>query len=65
VEPRLARQVKTIDDEITTAETREQTEDAVSMMPFERIKAHLDHLIAIVRATKISGESNRAIPIQG
>ena len=65
VEPSLARQVKTIDDEITAAETREQTEDAFSMMPFERIKAHLDHLIAIVRSAKISEESNRAIPIQG
>ena len=65
VEPSLARQVRTIDDEITTAETREQAEDAFSMMPFERIKAHLDHLIAIVRSTKISGESSRAIPVQG
>lgn len=65
VEPSLARQVKTIDDEITTAETRGQTKDAVSMMPFERIKAHLDHLIATVRSAKISEESNRAIPIQG
>lgn len=65
VEPRLIGQVKTIDDEITTAETREQAEDAFSMMPFEKIKAHLDHLIAIVRSTKISGESSRAIPTQG
>ena len=65
VEPSLARQVKTIDDEITAAETREPTEDAFSMMPFETIKAHLDHLIAIVRSPKISGEPNRAIPVQG
>jgi len=65
VEPSLARQVKTIDDEITAAESREQTEDAFSMIPFETIKAHLDHLIAIVRSAKIPGESNRAIPVQG
>ena len=57
--------MKTIDDEITAAESREQTEDAFSMIPFETIKAHLDHLIAIVRSAKIPGESNRAIPVQG
>jgi hypothetical protein len=65
VEPRLIGQMKTIDDEITTVETREQSEDAFSTMPFENIKAHLDHLIAIVRSTKISGESSRVLPIQG
>lgn len=65
VEPRLIGQMKTIDDEITTVETREQSEDAFSTMPFENIKAHLDHLIAIVRSTKISGESSRTTPIQG
>ncbi len=65
VEPSLARQVKTIDDEITAAETHEQTEDTFSTMPFETIKVHLDHLIAMVRSAKISGESNRAIPVQG
>ena len=64
VGPSLMGQVKTIDDEITV-ETREQTEDAFSPLPFERIKAQLDHLIAIVRSTRISGESSRAIPIQG
>jgi hypothetical protein len=65
VEPSLARQVKTIDDEITDAETREQTEDTFSAMPFETIKVHLDHLIAMVRSAKISGESNRAISVEG
>jgi hypothetical protein len=65
VEPSLARQVKTIDDEIAAAETREQTEDTFSTMPFETIKAHLDHLIAMVRSAKMSGESSRAIAFQG
>ena len=63
--PSLASQVKTIDDEITTAETRDHTEAALAMLPFERIKAHLDHLIAVVRSAKLSGESSRAIAIQG
>jgi hypothetical protein len=65
VEPSLVRQVKTIDDEITAAETREQTEDTFSMMPFETIKAHLDHLIAMVHSARISREPSRAIPVQG
>ena len=65
VKPSLARQVKTIDDEITEAETHEQTEDTFSTMPFETIKVHLDHLIAMVRSAKISGESNRAISVEG
>ena len=63
VEPSLARQVKTIDDEITATETREQTEDTT--MPFETIKAHLDHVIAMVRSAKMSGQSSRPISIQG
>ena len=65
VKPSLARQVKTIDDEITAAETHEQAEDTFSTMPFETIKVHLDHLIAMVRSARISGESNRAISVQG
>src|SRR5262245_16706385 len=65
VDASLARQMKTIDDEITAAETREQTEDDFSPMPFETIKAHLDHLIAMVRSAKMSGESSRPISFRG
>ena len=65
VEPSLARQVKTIDDEIAAAETREQTGDTFSTMPFETIKAHLDHLIAMVRSAKMFGESSRPTSVQG
>jgi len=65
VEPSLARQVKTIDDEIAAAETRKQTEDTFSTMPFETIKAHLDHVIAMVRSAKMSGQSSRPIAVQG
>lgn len=65
VGPSLASQMKTIDDEIAAAETREHNADTFSMMPFETIKAHLDHLIANVRSAKTSGESNRAISIHG
>ncbi|HEY7319807.1 MAG TPA: hypothetical protein VIE89_19730 [Candidatus Binatia bacterium] len=63
--PRLAGQVKTIDDEITIAETSDQTADASAMLPLERIKAHLDHLIAVVRSAKLSGESSRPVAAQG
>src|SRR5262245_15103890 len=65
VEPSLGREVKTIDDEIAAAETREQTEDTFSTMPFETIKAHLDHVIAMVRSAKMSGQSSRPISAQG
>jgi hypothetical protein len=65
VEPSLASQMKTIDDEITAAETQEQTEEAFPMIPFETIKAHLDHLIATVRSAKISGESSPVTSVQG
>lgn len=62
VEPSLSREVKTIDDEIAA---REQTEDTFSTMPFETIKAHLDHVIAMVRSAKMSGQSSRPISVQG
>lgn len=62
VEPSLSREVKTIDDEIAA---REQTEDTFSTMPFETIKTHLDHVIAMVRSAKMSGLSSRPISVQG
>ena len=65
VEPSLAREVKTIDDEIAAAETHEQTKDTFSTMPFETIKAHLDNVIAMVRSAKMPGQSSRPISVQG
>ncbi len=48
----LAPEVTTIRAEITAAELNEQTETASSTVPFETIKANLDHLIEIVRVSK-------------
>lgn len=52
VKANLAREVTTIRTEIAAAELNEQTEDASSTLPFETIKANLDHLIEIVRVSK-------------
>jgi len=51
VKNNLAPQLTTIRAEITAAELNEQTEDASSTVPFETIKANLDHLIEIVRVS--------------
>ena len=48
----LAPEVTTIRAEITAAELNKQTEPAFSTVPFETIKANLDHLIEIVRVSK-------------
>jgi hypothetical protein len=45
--------VTTIKAEITAAELNEQTETTSSTVSFETIKANLDHLIEIVRVSKI------------
>jgi hypothetical protein len=50
--PRLAPQLKTIDDEIAAAETSEKAQSTAATPPFETIKADLDHLIKIVRSSK-------------
>lgn len=47
----LAPQLTTIRAEITAAELNEQTDAASSTVPFETIKANLDHLIAMVRVS--------------
>ena len=52
VRDNLAPEVTTIRAEITAAELNEQTEDPFSTIPFETIKANLDHLIEIVRVSK-------------
>jgi hypothetical protein len=52
VKDNLAPEVTTIRAEITAAELNEQTEDPSSIVPFETIKANLDHLIKIVRVSK-------------
>ena len=49
----LAPEVTTIKAEITAAELNEQTETTSSTVSFETIKANLDHLIEIVRVSKI------------
>ena len=52
VKDNLAPEVTTIKAEITAAELNKQTEPASSTVPFETIKANLDHLIEIVRVSK-------------
>jgi hypothetical protein len=47
-----ARQLTAIRGEITAAELKEQTEKNFSTVPFETIKANLDHLIEIVRVSQ-------------
>ena len=47
----LVPQLSTIREEITAAETHEQTEDSYSTVRFETIKTDLDHLIERVRAS--------------
>jgi len=49
VRDNLTLKLTTIRAEITAAELNEQTEDTFSTVPFETIKADLDHLIEIVR----------------
>jgi hypothetical protein len=49
---RLNPQLSTISEEMATAKTHEQTKDASSTVPFETIKADLDHLIEVVRSSK-------------
>jgi hypothetical protein len=53
VKHNLAPEVTTIKAEITAAELNEQTETTSSTVSFETIKANLDHLIEIVRVSKI------------
>jgi hypothetical protein len=50
--PSLTRQLSTVSEQIATAESHEQTEDASSTVHFEAIKADLDHLIAFLRLSK-------------
>jgi hypothetical protein len=45
----IGPQFSAVSEEIATAEAHEQTRDAVSTLPFEAIKADLDHLIALLR----------------
>jgi hypothetical protein len=52
VGPHLAPQLKTIDEEIAAAETSEKVASSSAALPFETIKADLDHLIKIVRSSK-------------
>lgn len=52
VGPRLAPQLKTIDEEIAAAETSEKAASSSATLPFETIKTALDHLIEIVRSAK-------------
>ena len=52
IKDNLAPEVTTVRAEITAAELNEQTEDPFSTIPFETIKANLDHLIEIVRVSK-------------
>jgi hypothetical protein len=47
--PNITRQLSTVSEEIATAELRERSKDALSTVPFEAIKADLDHVIAILR----------------
>jgi hypothetical protein len=65
VQPRLVPQLTIIKDEIVVVETRRQTEETFSTMPFQTIKADLDRLIEIVRSAQISEESNHAVSTQG
>jgi hypothetical protein len=52
VKANLAPRLTTIREEIVAAEMSEQTEEAFSTVPFETIKADLDHLIEILRSSK-------------
>ena len=49
VKPDLARQLTNISAEITATEMNEQKGDTITSVPFETIKADLDHLIRVVR----------------
>jgi len=52
VKANLAAQLTTVREEIRDAEVDEQSEKAFSTVPFETIKANLDHLIQILHLSK-------------
>lgn len=52
VGPNLTPQLKSIEQEITAAESNERTSSASSAVPFETIKADLDRLIEMLRFSK-------------
>jgi hypothetical protein len=52
VKANLAAQLTTVREEIRDAEVDEQSEKAFSSVPFETIKANLDHLIQILHLSK-------------
>jgi hypothetical protein len=52
IEAHLGPEVSTVREEIAAAETSEQSEDAFFTVPFETIKAELDHLLATLRVSK-------------
>jgi hypothetical protein len=52
VKANLAAQLTTVREEIRDAEVDEQSEKAFSTVPFETIKANLDHLIHVLHLSK-------------
>lgn len=52
VKPSLVPELSTVREEIEAAETSERRDDAFSIVPFEPIKAELDHLLAVLRVSK-------------